>query len=258
MWIFLLIPVGFIVLMVIIIPFLPVKVAVDYYRLNQDDNMKIQVEALFGLINYRLEFSSMKVRNWLLGPILEVEAEFYGVKGKKQDEEIKEEFGLHAIRVKNLIEKAKFLFKITDQFEGMIEMAKTFRREDRDSAEITIQNVVIYRVMGMLVMGLKGDCNKFVWHTHYGFSDAAVTAVVNGVIWGSVGLLLSALSLVCNIKTEPKISVQPDFGAVGVDIRFESIFSVRIGNIMITGFRILLKEYRRRVKNRWPIIQLRH
>lgn len=258
MWFLLLIPVALILLVLIIILFLPVKVAVEYFRVNQDDNMKIKVETLFGLIQYRLEFSSIKIRNWLLGPILEVQARFFGVKGKKGDEEVKEEFGLQALDLKTLIDKIKFLLKITNQFDAMMEMIKSFRREGKYSSEIRMENVVIFRVMGMLFMGVKGQCEKLIWRTRYGFSDAALTALANGLIWSGKSTALAALSLICTMKTKPQISVEPDFDAVGVDIQFESIFSVRIGNIMTTGLRILLKEYRRRAKHRWPIIQLRH
>lgn len=254
----LLIPAILILLVLIIIPFLPVKIAVDYYRLNQDDNLKIKVEALFGLITYRLELSSIKIRNWLLGPVLEVHAELFGAKGKKRDDEIIQEFGLHAVDIKTLIAKVKFFFKIINQFEGMTEMMKSFKGEDQHASEIRMENVVIYRIMGMLFLGIRGNCEKLVWRTHYGFSDAAVTALANGIIWGGKYLVLTALSIVCNIKTQPDLKVQPEFGAVGVDVQFESIFSVRIGNIMITGLKILLKEYKRRAKNRWPIIHLKH
>lgn len=258
MWFFLLILAALIVLLLILIPFLPVKVSVDYFRVNQDDNMKIKVEALFGLIRYRLEFSSIKIRNWLLGPVLEVQAEFFGAKGKAGDEEIKEEFGLQALDLKTLIDKFKFLLKITDQFDAMVEMMKSFRREGRHDEEIRMENVVIFRVMGMLFMGLKGQCDKLIWHTRYGFSDAALTAITNGLIWAGKSTALSALSLICTFKTEPQITVEPDFESVGLDMQFESIFSVRIGNIMSTGLKILLQEYKRRARHRWPIIQLRH
>lgn len=258
MWFLLLIPVALILLALIILPFLPVKVAVEYFRKDQDDHMKIKVEAFFGLIQYRLEFSSIKIHNWLLGPVLEVEAGFYGAKGRAGDDEIKEEFGIKALDFRTLIEKLRFLLKITDQFEAMVEMMKSFRREGEHSEEIRMENAVILRVMGMLFMGLKGQCDKLIWHTRYGFADAAVTAIANGLIWGGKYTALSLLSIFCSIKTSPQISVEPDFERVGMDIRFESIFSIRIGNIMTTGLRILLKEYKRRAKHRWPIIQLRH
>lgn len=242
----------------IIILMLPVKVSVDYHRLNKDDNLKIQVQAFFGLLYYKLEFSYIKIRRWILGPILELEAEFLGVKGKKKPEKIKEEFGLHAVDLRKIYEKVRFLLKVTDLYETLLEMMETYKEEDRSDDEIRMENVLIYRVMGMLYMGLKGDCLKLIFHTHYGFSDAAITGVANGVIWAVKGIFLDILSAISNMKTQPEVSVTPHFEATGVDIQFESIFSVRIGNLMYTGLKILWQGYKRRAFKRWPITQLKH
>lgn len=246
-----------IVTILVIIPFLPVRVTVTYYRKNKDDNFRIEVEALFGLIRYSMAISYVKLRRKLLTPILDMRASFFGAKGKKDTDEVKEQFGLHSFDLENLIEKIKFLIRITDQYEAMEEMMKSFKREDKYDQEIRMENVVIYRVLAMLVMGLQGECKKLVWHTHYGTPDAALTAILNGVIWTAKSAALSALTLVCTLKTRPEISVTPDFDTVGVDIQFEGIFSVRIGNIMSNAYRILLREYKRRAKHRWPIIQLK-
>lgn len=255
--IFLFILLGIIVTVLIILPFLPVKIAVTYCRKNKDDKFQIEVEALFGLINYCMEISYVKLRRKLLTPILDLRASFLGAKGKKDKDEVKEQFGLHSLDLETLIEKLKFLIHITDQYEALIEMMKTFRREEKHDQEIRMENVVIYRVMAMLVMGLQGECKKLIWHTRYGTPDAAVTAVLNGLVWTVKSAAISALSHYCTFKTRPEVSVTPDFDTVGVDIQFESIFSVRIGNIMSNGFRILLREYKRRAKHRWPIIQLK-
>ncbi|AZR72327.1 hypothetical protein BBF96_02320 [Anoxybacter fermentans] len=237
---------------------LPVKVSLDYFRINQDDNLKIQVEALFGLIHYRLEISYVEIRRRFLFPVLRLQAEFFGAKGKKKDEEVKEEFGVHTFNLREIIKKIKFLLKITNQFEALMEMMKTFRKEDRHNKEVRMENVVVYRVLGMLGMGLRGDCRKLVWHTYFGFPDAAVTGIATGLIWAGKSIFLDLLSLVCNMKTDPQISVTPHFEKPGLEMRFESIFSIRIGNIMIAGLKIFLSEYKRRVKSRWPTIQLRH
>lgn len=247
-----------VILLGIIIALLPVKISVDYYRLNKDDNLKIQVEGLFGLLYYRLEFSYIKIRRWILGPILELEAEFLGVKGKKEPEKIKEEFGLHSIDLRKIYEKVRFLLKVTDMYEALMEMMETYKEEERSDDEIRMENVLIYRVMGMLYMGLKGDCHKLIFHTHYGFSDAAITGVANGVIWAIKGIFLDIISAICTMKTQPEISVTPHFEATGVDIQFESIFRVRIGNLMYTGLKIIWQGYKRRAFKRWPIIQLKH
>ncbi len=232
----------------IIITFMPVKVSVNYYRLNKDDNLKIQAKALFGLINYRLEISYIKIRHKLMIPFLELHAQFFGAKGKKGEDEVVEEFGLRSFDIQKVIEKLKFLLKIADQYEALFEMIESYRKEDQHSGELSMENAVIYRVMGMLFMGIRGDCKKFVWNTKFGLPDAAVTAITSGAIWTGKSVFLDILSIFCNMKTVPQISVEPSFTMVGIDTKFESIFSIRIGNIMITGFKILLQGYKRRAK----------
>ena len=255
--VFLFIFLSLLLAMLLIIPNIPVRVAVTYWRKDKDDNLKIEVETLFGLIKYRAEISFVKIRRKLLTPVLDLRAEFFGAKGHKKDEEVKEEFGLRSFDLHTLLEKIKFLIRITDQYEAMEEVIKTYRHEEEHSKEVRVENPVIYRVLGMLFMGLKGDCLKMVWHTHYGVGDAAITAVLNGLVWSVKSTALSVLTLFCTFQQPPDIQVTPDFDKVGVDIRFESIFSARTGNIMRYGYRILLKEYKRRAKEKWPIIRLK-
>ncbi|MCK4257560.1 MAG: DUF2953 domain-containing protein [Halanaerobiales bacterium] len=251
-WVFLiLIFIAFLILL------LPVKVYFNYYRYNWDDKLEIKVDAFFGLLFYRFEISAIKIRNWILGPIMEIEAEVSGAKGKKKEEVINE-YGVHSINLKDLLKKLKFFLKITDQFDAMTEMLKSFRKEDQDQNELWLSNATIYRVVVMLIMSIKGECRKLIWYTHFGFSDASITGMSNGLIWAGKLFFVEILSIFSDIKTTPDLKVIPHYETAGVDIQFESIFSVRIGKLMITGLRILVKEYKRRAKNRWPIIQLKH
>lgn len=245
------------VIMFIIFLLLPVKVYINYSRLNQDDCLRIQARALFGLINYQMEISYIKIRRWLLFPFMELHANLFGAKGSKPVEEIDTEIGPQSIDLKTLLKKLKFLIKITDQFEALMEMIEGYRNEEKHSDELSLQNAVIYRILGMLVMSIRGNCEKFYWVTHFGFSDPALTGLTSGLIWAGKSVFLEILSLLCNMKTEAQIMVYPSFRAAGVDTKFESIFSVRIGNIMNTGLKILLEGYKRRKKNRWSIIQLK-
>ena len=235
----------------------PIKIQIDYKRLKEDDRLKVQVETFFGLIHYRMEISYLDIRRQFLFPIMELRSEFFGAKGKKEEDHVIEEFGLHALDLKELFEKVRFLIKITDKFEAMVEMMKSFKREDEHNQEVRMENVVIYRIMGMLFFGLKGNCQKLVWHTHFGFSDAAVTGLANGMVWTGKSAVLDIISIVSNMKTDPEISVSPDFNNQILEMVFESIFSIRIGNIMIAGFKIMLRELKRRLNDRWPITQLK-
>lgn len=246
------------VILVMIIIMLPIKVSVDYYRQNQKDQLKIAIKFLFGLIHYRLELSNIKIQRKLFLPFIELHAELFGRKSKIEDLDlVLGQFNIWSINLPKVIHELKLMLRVIDQYESLFELLKGYFQDNQESLKGEIKKVFIYRLLRMIFRGLPIKCQKFSWQTKFGFADASVTGIANGLIWIAKTIVLSFLGKITHLKTTPEISVVPCFQSAGVEIELKSIFSLRIVNIISMGFKILLKSYKRRAKNRWLNIQLK-
>jgi hypothetical protein len=79
-------------------------------------------------------------------------------------------------------------------------------------------------------------CEEFYWHLRFGTSDAAVTAVMSGLLWNMTALLLCHLTKKIRFVTKPIIQVCPDFQNEGFITEFKCIFSLRLGNVINAFF----------------------
>lgn len=83
--------------------------------------------------------------------------------------------------------------------------------------------------------------SRLFWNTRVGFEDAALTGMAGGILWGIKGLLLSFLerNLDTN-KFRAQIKVTPVFCEQEIATEVDCIFDLRVGYIIIAGFRLIL------------------
>jgi hypothetical protein len=62
----------------------------------------------------------------------------------------------------------------------------------------------------------------------FGFSDAAVTGIANGIIWGAVSGIVSFINKYVNIKDKTSIAVYPTYTKSCFDISVFIIFDTRL------------------------------
>lgn len=75
-------------------------------------------------------------------------------------------------------------------------------------------------------------CEKFYWRTTFGFEDAAATAMTTGVLWSSKALVLTFLQKRTRFTADAVMKVQPVFGQNKLELDFQCIFSIRLGNLI--------------------------
>ncbi|QJW48474.1 DUF2953 domain-containing protein [bacterium BFN5] len=93
-------------------------------------------------------------------------------------------------------------------------------------------------------------CEKFYWKTTFGLEDAAATAILSGTLWSVKAMILTFLQKRTNFKTRPVIRVQPIFDQNKIEVDFQCIFSIKLGNLINASKFIFLskdKEVQRHV-----------
>ena len=82
-------------------------------------------------------------------------------------------------------------------------------------------------------------CEKFIWRTGCGCDDAAMTALVSGFLWVVKSEVLVFLKRRIGFAVRPVIQVQPIFDAVKVEVEFECIFTIRVGNVINAAWSLI-------------------
>lgn len=75
-------------------------------------------------------------------------------------------------------------------------------------------------------------CEKFYWRTTLGSEDAAMTAMLSGMLWSVKAMILTFLQKRTNFTAKPVIKVQPSFEKQGFEMDFQCIFSIKLGNLI--------------------------
>ncbi|MCL6635803.1 MAG: DUF2953 domain-containing protein [Peptococcaceae bacterium] len=83
------------------------------------------------------------------------------------------------------------------------------------------------------------------WRTVFGTGDPSQTGFLTGLAWGMKGLLLTAACrLLSPAGARPVVAVRPDFDRACFETELECIFEVRVGHIILTGFKALTLKFK--------------
>jgi len=82
---------------------------------------------------------------------------------------------------------------------------------------------------------------RFYWRTKIGTEDPSYTGFITGLAWGIKGSLVTGMyRLFAPRGAKPLFKVVPDFKNAGFSTVLDCIFEVRVGYIILTGFKALL------------------
>jgi len=85
---------------------------------------------------------------------------------------------------------------------------------------------IIEKVLKLVV------CEKMYWKTKLGSEDAAITGAITGLLWACKSLLMSRLKKRIFLIVKPDIAVNPLWGNGRLEMDFQCIFSIRLGNVI--------------------------
>ncbi|RAL22679.1 DUF2953 domain-containing protein [Thermoflavimicrobium daqui] len=201
----------------LIIPFTSIRIEVLYQRTKENDQGRVEVRALFGLIRFQLKLPKLDF------------------KGLDQ--------GIHMKSKANIITKTRMEDKIGPK---SIQFFKEKYQEllDHFTDFIEVTNWFLSKV----------TCEKWIWHTKVGTGDAAEAGILTGMIWGVKSTLVGFISHYIQWQTYPLLNVQPAFHQAMFDIYFHSIIRFRIGHAILAMKRLVWDQFVRRDK-KWQSIQ---
>lgn len=210
---------GFYVLMLLVglvsMMFLRVRFEVGYYRKGKDDQLKVEMTALWGLVRYKTEVPVIDMDQYFLKPFLKLEADIEGV-------------------VSHPVDETGMIVKVP--------VAVILRK-----LPIYLKNGISYlnRYQSALRRFCKSiRCHRLSWKTTIGLGDPAFTGMATGAVWSLKGFVYRVFrSNVGYMLKPPEFSVVPCFNDTCFKLDFNCIFDMRIGHIIIAGIQIIKLRY---------------
>lgn len=235
--------------------FLPINTIVKYKRNNGSDDLKMWVEVWPGIVIYRLQIPYLELKGLFAESLFKFKAEIEAI--GSPNVKFERNKSIKDLDWEEIIEQLKFIKGMTDQFEALERGLDTFKDELHRLNELTLRNPILLRIIGALVLGIEGQCKRLKWRTEFGIENPAATGVATGLLWAVKNNLYSFLSFKADEVVEPEFKVIPNFNQVNeLEVKFESIFSLRLGNIISRGLKIIWTRYKRRFFEKWETIQL--
>nr|WP_251025959.1 DUF2953 domain-containing protein [Bacillus sp. ISL-47] len=193
-------------LLFILIIVTKLKVLLHFYHGNDNDHLKIQFKAWFGLIRYKIEVPLIKVDD--NSPTLVVKEETAA--GPQED------------TTKN----------DTKQFS-----AKDLINSLHDTKEMINHIVSLHRIIRNFLRHV--TIRKLEWHTFAGIGDAAHTGMLTGALWAIKGSIIGLVSHYMKLKAPPDITITPHFQFAVSQTAFSCMIHFRVGHAMLAGIKLI-------------------
>jgi hypothetical protein len=200
-----------------IFSFLPVQFRIFYQKIAWDDTLVLEMSFLHGFLKRRRVVSLLQ-----LTP-----------KGiKKQQKNSGKWFFLRKSQTK----------KVESSYQGNSRIWREFlQRYQEYGLGITLLTYFLpakYQHWLLVVEDLeqRGHFTKFSWITRFGTGNPVSTATLYGILWGVKSSISSYLRRRIKFVNPPDIQVIADFQNSRLDLRFDCIFQVKLGYIIIAAF----------------------
>ncbi|MDR3593049.1 MAG: DUF2953 domain-containing protein [Negativicutes bacterium] len=189
-------------------------IRVVYHRKAADDFVRLEVYLLSRLLAYHTTIPLVKLTENHGLPWLETGLKS-GRRGVKTSSGREQRFAAKTVDIylhqpvkwRDMMREVNFIYRLYRRFAGQIKKA-------------------------ML-------CEKFTWRTGCGFDDAALTGLATGLLWALKSQLLLFLKRRLNFAVRPVIAVRPVYTAAVVEVEFECIFTIRVGNVINAAWGLL-------------------
>lgn len=80
---------------------------------------------------------------------------------------------------------------------------------------------------------------KFNWHTNVGAGEASNTGILSGGVWSIKGVMIAFLRETSHVACSLHVNVIPYFQAKVFDSKMDMKFSIRVGQAIIGGIKVL-------------------
>ena len=177
-----------------------------YFHNNDNDHLKVELKAWFGLIKYKMEL-----------PLIKIDDNSPTIVTKK--------------------EKTAGSQESPEKTETKQYSADDLLNSLQDTKELLTHVISLHRIVRTFVK--KISIKKFEWQTLVGVGDAAITGMLTGAIWAIKGSIIGLLSHYTKLKVEPNIMVIPQFQFAVSQTVISCMFQFRIGHAMVAGIKLI-------------------
>ncbi|MCS7464629.1 DUF2953 domain-containing protein [Paenibacillus doosanensis] len=175
-------------------------------RMEQDDEIILDVHTMYGLVKRKLAIPVIKFLNMEEGVKLKTEVV------DKMNEQLKQD------GKENITSK-----KVREAFENMqILLANCFQ---------------FHHWLRSTMSHLR--CTRLHWKTNVGVGDAAETAMTAGMVWGLKSSLLGFLFRYIQLETRPVIQVVPQYNKVMLASEIQFLAKIRVFYVLLAMLRLL-------------------
>jgi hypothetical protein len=206
---------GFIVLAMIILLVLSCFSSIqgEFYfsREKDNDQMVINVRALYGLFTYRYQVPIIQFKNWTEGFLVRS----LRVKANQADVVDETKMNIDREKINQFYEQSKLILrsavKLTDWMKD------------------TLSHV---------------ELTKLRWDTRIGVGDAPKTAIASGIVWGIKTSVLAYISKIVQVKAKPEIQVAPQYNNPQFFTEICCNGQIRLGFILWAGMKLFARIVR--------------
>lgn len=216
-------------MLLLILSLTTVRLRLKYQRRGKDDEFALEFSLWRGIVFYRLEIPVVEMKEvkpestlrprfkhlqWLVPrPAFKIKTEIEGKRGEPIVDEKKK------ICIPG---PAKLIEMVSD----------------------TINKVKKYKP-AMIYLLRRVHLRRLHWKTNMGAGDPSHTGFLIGLVWGVKGLLLTFVyRLLSPGGVRPVVVVTPNFENACFNTMLDCIFEVRIGYIIVTGFKALFLRFK--------------
>ncbi|MEH6940629.1 DUF2953 domain-containing protein [Bacillus sp. JJ722] len=191
------------IFLVICILFSKIKIRIHYYHGNDNDQLKIIIKALFGIISKKIDV-----------PVIKVKKDSSSVVIKESTES-----NTNTEKQKKRITIQDILNSIDDTREIIAHIKDTYPIAKKFLEKVGVQ--------------------QFQWQSAIGTKDAALTGKIIGAIWGAKGIAQAFVYKYLSVQCQPSYQVTPHFNRSLSVTDFRCILSVRMGYAILTAFKLV-------------------
>ncbi|WP_328160414.1 DUF2953 domain-containing protein [Cytobacillus praedii] len=194
------------ILLIISVILTKVKILLYYYHNNDNDHLKIEFKAWFGLIKYKKEIPLIKIDDNSPTIVTKEKKTLGPLEGTEK--------------------------KDTKQYS-----ATDLMNSIQDTKELLTHVVSLHRIVKNFLN--KISIKEFSWHTMVGIGDAAYTGMLTGAFWALKGSVIGLISHYMKLKAAPTMSITPQFQFAVSQTVISCIFQFRIGHAMVAGIKLI-------------------
>lgn len=197
----------FVLFILMLILLSPVVAHFQLQHKSDNDDIEIQIKALYGLLRYEVFIPTIEFSGRVLRFHEKMMKSGPGVSKSNEKDE-----GIDKDKVDHAIDILKKIVHLTNNLPSWI-----------------MQSLNKVKIL------------EWNWSTSVGIGDAMWTAMTTGFVWSVKTTLLGVISQIVHLKSEPHMAVQPVYDKRSFTTELSCIAQISLGAAVLAGFHFVVR-----------------